>query len=374
MDTHVEKNVLIDASKIITEACVRSGADIYVGYPITPSNWFYAYARKRFPVFYAGPDEITVLQWMSGFATTGHFPVTATSFPGLALMIETLNMAYMMELPMLIILTQRLGPSTGSATTGAQGDLPLLKGCISGGYPLPVFCPSDFEDAWTLTNEAIRTAIELRTPVVLMTSKEMVMTQRSFDTGKLPPLHKIDRPKPELKPDHLSYQLKDGLVPPFMPVGNDELQVRINSSTHNNEGLIRKGSREALANTQRLKAKVEYYAPNIAFFDYHKVDKAKEIILSYGISSEAARDAAEKLNDEDYRISLLILKTLIPVPVDVYGILDTYQRIVIVEENISGSLREHLYGGAPNDKIINVNNIGSMIKPADIIKSITNDQ
>ena len=66
----------------------------------------------------------------------------ATSFPGFALMLESLNMVAMMELPLVLILVQRLGPSTGSATTGAQGDLLLLRGAISGGYPLPVLCPS----------------------------------------------------------------------------------------------------------------------------------------------------------------------------------------------------------------------------------------
>jgi len=128
------KKVLSDASLLITEACAQSGADAFTGYTIIPSNRFYAYGTKRFPMFMAGPDEITVMQWMSGLASAGKFPVTATAFPGFALMLEGLNMAYMMELPMLIILTQPLGPSTGSATTGAQRGLSLLNGCISGGY------------------------------------------------------------------------------------------------------------------------------------------------------------------------------------------------------------------------------------------------
>lgn len=80
-----QRLALIDGSKIITEALVRSGADVFVGYPITPSNLFYKYAGKRFSKFFAAPDEITVLQWMSGFSAAGRLPVTATAFPGLAL-------------------------------------------------------------------------------------------------------------------------------------------------------------------------------------------------------------------------------------------------------------------------------------------------
>ncbi len=104
MDSGLQGRVLIDGSRLIIEALARGGADVYVGYPITPSNWLYAYARQRFPVFLPAPDEISALQWAAGFAATGKFPVTATSFPGFALMLETVNMAYMMELPLLIIL------------------------------------------------------------------------------------------------------------------------------------------------------------------------------------------------------------------------------------------------------------------------------
>ena len=141
-----QKIGFIDNSRLITESLVRAGADVFIGYPITPANLLYYYANKRFPSFFAAPDEITTIQLMSGFAATGKVPVTATSFPGFALMIESINMAYMMELPMVIVLVQRLGPSTGSATGGAQGDISLVSNIISGGLAIPVFSVSDSLD------------------------------------------------------------------------------------------------------------------------------------------------------------------------------------------------------------------------------------
>ena len=98
--------VLMDGSRLIVEACARAGADTYVGYPITPANLIYAYGSSRFPAVLPAPDEISAAQWMVGLAAAGRLPVSATSFPGLALMVESINMAYMMELPMLIILVQ----------------------------------------------------------------------------------------------------------------------------------------------------------------------------------------------------------------------------------------------------------------------------
>jgi 2-oxoglutarate ferredoxin oxidoreductase subunit alpha len=134
----------IDASRLMIEGAVQAGAQVFVGYPITPANLLYAYSSRRFPIVLPAPDEITTLQWMSGFSAIGKIPVTATSYPGLALMTESIGMAFMMELPMVIVLVQRLGPSTGTATCGAQGDISMINGINSGGYPIPTLCPASF--------------------------------------------------------------------------------------------------------------------------------------------------------------------------------------------------------------------------------------
>ena len=364
---------LIDGSKIITEACVRAGADVYVGYPITPSNWFYAYAQKRFPLFLAAPDEISTLQWMSGFSAAGRMPVTATSFPGLALMVESLNMAYMMELPMLIVVTQRLGPSTGSATTGAQGDLLLLRGAISGGYPVPVFCPSGFEDCWNLAYEGIKTAIRYRTPVILLTSKEMVMTHRSFDLSGLPEIEKVERPKAEPGRPYQPYRAGEDGVPPFVPLGDDVRQVRLNASTHGKLGLIQKESPEAMANTRRLQEKLEQNIPAFTFYGLDEETGAEELIISYGISADAARDAVAALRSQGKKVSLLIVKTLLPFPPAILDILERYEKQVFVEENLPGLLRELVYGQARRKNTRSVNKIGSMITPSEIINQTGGD-
>ena len=361
-----DKKVFTDASLLITEACVQSGADSFVGYPITPSNRFYAYGKKRFPLFLAAPDEITVLQWMSGMSSTGKFPVTATAFPGFALMLEGINMAYMMELPMLIILTQRLGPSTGSATTGAQGDLSLLNGCISGDYPIPVFCPSNFEDSWNLTYEAIKTAKKLRTPVVLLTSKEMVMTMKSFDLSRLPEINPVEIDSKEIELPYKSYNSGNDLVPPFIPVGNDKHQVRINSSTHDNEGLIRKGNPESLANTKRLKDKFEKRIDEFTFYELDEDDNKEYLIVSYGISADAARDTIIKMRSQGKKVSLLVVKTLLPVPEKIKAIIEIFKNVSFIEENISGQYEKILFGAIKAENRNRVNNIGNLISPEEI--------
>jgi 2-oxoglutarate/2-oxoacid ferredoxin oxidoreductase subunit alpha len=293
---HKKKHALIDASRLITEAMARAGADTFIGYPITPANLLYQYASQRMPLMLAAPDEITTLQWMSGLSATGKIPVTATSFPGYALMIESINMAYMMELPMVIVLVQRLGPATGTATCGAQGDLSFLRGQISGGHPLPVLCTSSFEDCWTLSARAVETAVSLRTPVVLLTSKEEVMTLKSYDIETLPEIEKTERKYYDLDCDapYKSYKAPD-LVPDFLPLTQSKHQVRFNASTHDRMGILQHSNEEAMANTRRLEDKIRQKMPQILMYDYHQEKGADKLIVAFGITASAARKAVKEL-------------------------------------------------------------------------------
>lgn len=363
------KNTFIDGSKIITEALVRSGAEIFVGYPITPSNKFYAYGQQRFPAFYPAPDEISVMQWMSGASAAGKLPVTATAFPGLALMVESLNMAYVMELPMVLVVTQRLGPSTGSATTGAQGDLGFISGIIPG-FPVPTFCPANFEDCWNLSYKAVETAIKLRTPVILLTSKEMVMTSRGFDLAKLEDIKPVKRVTPKVKDRYQPYKAGDDLVAPFLNVSNDEHQVRLNASMHNHDGKIVKNA-EALAVTRRLAEKINSKATALAHFEYLKKEGATKLVVSYGISALAALDAVNELEAENQKVSLLIIKTLIPLAKVIYDIIDSYDEVLFAEENINGQLQEIIFGKRQHENIKSVNKFGSMVAPSEIINELT---
>jgi 2-oxoglutarate ferredoxin oxidoreductase subunit alpha len=360
---------LIDGSRLIVEACVRAGADVYVGYPITPANLIYTYSSQLFSSLLPAPDEISALQWIAGLSAAGCLPVTATSFPGFALMLESLNMAFMMELPMLVVLAQRLGPSTGTATAGAQGDLRLLHGMISGGYPLPVLCISDLNDCWNLPPVALQVAVDLRTPVVLLTSKEMVMTQASFDLASLGEIHPVKREYYTGQGEYSSYAAGANQTPSFLPVGNDAHQVRLNASTHNAQGILHHTSPESLENTRRLQTKIETGTPVLYYLDEQA--KAKTLVVSYGISSGAGREAVVRLREMGKAVSLLVARTMFPIP-DIYStIMDRYPRVVFVEENLQGQYARLLCGERLPTKAHLVSGIGKMIQPEQIIQAVS---
>ncbi|MCI0497383.1 MAG: hypothetical protein L0Z54_03705 [Thermoplasmata archaeon] len=362
--------VSADGSMLVIEALARAGADAFVGYPITPTNLIFSHANARFPLFRSSTDEISAAQTMSGLSAAGKLPVTGTSFPGFALMLETVNMAFMMELPMVIVLGQRMGPSTGSATTGAQGDLLLLRGAISGGYALPVLCPSNPEDCWTLAAEAAKVAVSLRTPVVLLTSKEMLMTRWTVDLSALPEVRRVEWPAYDGDGPYVPYRAGEGLVPPFLPTCDGSHRTRFNASTHDETGLIRKASPGAIANTERLWRKVRERAGEFAFLDLDARDGASTLIVSYGMTAGAARVAAARLGKAGRPTSLLVLKTLLPLPQEALDAISRYDRVVVAEENLTGLLREMLHGTVGREGVTGVNAIGRMVSPDDIIKEV----
>ena len=363
------KHVLVDGSRIVIEAMARAGADAFIGYPVTPANLLYQYAGKRFPFMLSATDEITVLQWMSGLSACGRIPVTATSFPGLALMVESINMAFMMELPMVIILVQRLGPATGTATCGAQGDIALTGSLISGGHRLPVVCPSDFVDCWKLGALAVTLAAGLRSPVLFLTSREMMMTVRSFNIGQLDEIIPVKRSFYDGYGPYEPYSPAGNGIPAFLPVTSRRWQVRLNASTHDEKGILQHSTPGALENTRRLEQKAISSLPEYTFFDLDEQDKAGTIIMSYGVSAAAAKDAAASIRESGKKVSLLIAKTLFPVPAIYYDIIERYEKVVVVEENINAQYARILYGDRLPEKIKVTGSLGTMVGKDEIIQS-----
>lgn len=361
---------LIDGSRLMTEALVKAGAEVFIGYPITPANNLYLFSGKRFKTFLAAPDEITTLQWMSGFSTAGKLPVTATSFPGFALMLESINMAYMMELPMVIVLVQRLGPATGTATSGAQGDISLLSGMLSGGYSIPVISTSEAKDCWEMSEVAVKTAVELRTPVILLTSKEEVMTEFSFDVSTLKEIQSVEREFYDDDEKFIPYKRGEKGVPEFLSVSNDKHQVRYTASTHNERGILEGISPEALNNTIEIHKKIENNLDSYLNYDFVKEENADTLVVSFGITANAAREAAKTLKEAGSPVSLLIPKTMLPIPDAYMNIMAEYKHVIIAEENYDGMYMRLLFGARPPQHIHAVNAIGRMIGPSEIIEEV----
>ena len=142
---------LCSGNKMTARGALAAGCSFFAGYPITPSSEIYAEMMRQLPsrggVAIGTPDEISALSYAVGASLSGARAMTATSGPGWCLMIETVQYAIMTETPLVIVVVQRLGPATGGATQGGQGDVLLVEHATSGGYPIPVLAPVDARGA-----------------------------------------------------------------------------------------------------------------------------------------------------------------------------------------------------------------------------------
>jgi 2-oxoglutarate/2-oxoacid ferredoxin oxidoreductase subunit alpha len=365
---------LRSGNQMVAEAALRAGCRFFSGYPITPASELYremtGRLQARGDVAVGAPDEISALCYCIGASQGGVKAMTATSGPGWALMVEAFQYAVMTETPVVVVVVQRLGPSTGGATQGAQGDVLLVEFATSGGYTVPVFAPSTAVESFALTMHAFNWAERLRTPVVLLSDKEVAMTYEAVDLGALP-----DEPGWGREPAVVTGYRAVGFegvdeVPPFAAVGGP-LKVTLTGSAHNKDGWLRKNDPESLEVLRHLEAKVAARAPEMAMVTEDLDDGADTLIVGYGISARAAREAARLARAAGRRVSFLGVLTLFPVPAAaIRAAARTARRVVVVEENLTGLYRSVLAAALPGLDLRGVNKLGGMIRPAEILEAL----
>jgi 2-oxoglutarate ferredoxin oxidoreductase subunit alpha len=362
---------------MIAEGAVEAGCRFFAGYPITPASGIYKFMIDELPrrgdVAISSPDEISALAFCVGASLRGFKAMTATSGPGFSLMVETLQFAVMTETPLVVVLVQRLGPSTGGATQGGQGDALFVGHSIAGGYTIPVFSPSNPVEAYELTVHAFNVAEKLRTPVVILTDKEVAMTYENVDYERLPRSETTTRryfsPTEGKKYKTYFFDDKNG-IPDFAYIGG-EVRVTATGSAHDMAGMLQKNSPETIEVLRHLQEKIGSNAEEIIRVDSDRADGSDTLLISYGISARTCREAVLNLRQRGEKVSLLNLLTLFPIPTK--AVLDAARgvsQVVVVEENMTGLYKsqiENLFGGK---EVVGINDVGRMITPNQIENTV----
>jgi 2-oxoglutarate ferredoxin oxidoreductase subunit alpha len=151
-------------------------------------------------------DEIAAANMALGAAFAGQLAVTGTSGPGMDLKAETLGLAVIMELPMVIVDVQRAGPSTGMPTKTEQTDLLLAMFGRHGESPLPIVAAASPSDCFSAAMEAARIAVRYRTPVILLSD---TFLSNSSEPWKLPEIEDL----PTIDPNFAAPNGHDGFLP-----------------------------------------------------------------------------------------------------------------------------------------------------------------
>lgn len=370
---------LVEGSQLVALGALHAGVDFFVGYPITPASGIFSEMVKA-GVGLPTTDEITALQYLIGASLNGRKAMTATSGPGFLLMAEGIGAALAMEAPLVVALVQRLGPATGSATVSAQGDVGLVGNIVSGGFRCPVLCPSSFEECAELTAQAVNVAEILRVPVILLTEKDMVVGKRTVDMDSLRLPAPVQRHTWEgAAAAFRTYDNWDEYdVPPFRPLGDPEVQLRVTASTHDALGNISTYSERVRASAERL-----FITRRLDVLPMPVLDadpEAEVLVISYGFTAYAAREAVATLRAEGVAVSHLVVRTLYPLHVtQVRDACAAARKIVIPEENATGQFRKLLLGegvlrNLPVEVLVSLNAMGRPITPDEIREAVLSNE
>jgi 2-oxoglutarate ferredoxin oxidoreductase subunit alpha len=321
-------------------AADRSGLPLlYASYPITPaSELLHELSRhKNFGVVtLQAEDEIAAANMALGAAFSGQLAVTGTSGPGMDLKAETLGLAVIMELPMVIVDVQRAGPSTGLPTKTEQTDLLLAMFGRHGESPMPIVAAASPADCFAAALEAARIAVRYRTPVILLSDTFLSNSSEPWmipDVGSLPV---IDPNFAEANGGFLPYARDERLARPWAVPGTPGLVHRIGGLEREEEtGNIsyEPGNHERMTHLRR--DKVEGIADDIPPLDVEDPDgDADLLVLGWGSSLGTIHAAARRTRETGRKVATAHLRHLNPFPANTGEVVKRYPKVLIPEMNL----------------------------------------
>lgn len=362
----------VTGNQAVVRGALKAGCDYVAGYPITPASSILADLIKALGhgrgVVVQTEDEIAAIGQCIAASMCGARPLTATSGPGLSLYSENIGLAQMVEAPLVIVDCQRMGPSTGGATSTGEGDVLFARHVTAGGYPIPVLAATDAATAYRLTYDGFRIAERLRTPVIVLLSKDISSTRLTvdFDAIELKPI--VARPSAPVDQPYKPYAL-DGptSVPLFAPIGGPQ-RVRVTGSIHDECAVLTIDKQKIDGKLTHLRDKIVAHAAELEDVDADLDPDARVLVVAYGLPDGAAREAVDLLRGRGVRVSRLTLYGIWPVPQRALAAAVTPQvrHVVLPELNI-GLYVEELRRVLPRVEVHSITRFdGSLISPQTI--------
>jgi 2-oxoglutarate ferredoxin oxidoreductase subunit alpha len=322
-------------------ASERSGLPLfYASYPITPaSELLHELSRhKNFGVItLQAEDEIAAANVALGAAFAGQLGVTGTSGPGMDLKAETLGLAVIMELPLIVVDVMRGGPSTGLPTKTEQGDLLLAMFGRHGESPMPILAPSSPADCFAVAVEAARIAIRYRTPVIILSD---TFLSNSSEPWKVPEVESLPRIDPNFATANggtfLPYARDERLARPWAIPGTPGLVHRIGGLEREDlTGNISYEPENHARMTHLRQAKVAGIADDIPALEVDDPDgDAELLVLGWGSSLGTIRAATRRVRAVDRKVAYAHLRHLNPFPANTGDVVRAYPKVLIPEMNL----------------------------------------
>lgn len=321
-------------------AAEKAGLKLYLGsYPITPATDILHELSKHKSLGVTTvqcEDEIAGCASAVGASFAGALAVTSTSGPGICLKSEAMNLAVIMELPLVVIDVQRGGPATGLPTKSEQTDLLQVLFGRNGESPMPVIAAMSPTDCFDAAYEACKIALEHMTPVVLMTDAYIANGSGAF---RLPELDKYPAINPPYVPEELKgswtpYQRNADGVRYWAVPGREGFEHILGGLEKDNKtGVISTNPENHDLMTRLRQQKVD----NIEVPDLEVIgdkDDAELLIVGFGGTFGHLHAAMDELRAQGNKVALAHFKYINPLPKNTAEILSKYNKVVVSEQNM----------------------------------------
>ncbi|HEC21121.1 MAG TPA: 2-oxoacid:acceptor oxidoreductase subunit alpha [Candidatus Peregrinibacteria bacterium] len=353
------KRIVVSGNEAVALGAIKAGCKFFPAYPMTPASsvmhFMAAQERNYDIVMKHTEDEICAINMAVGGNYAGVRSMTGTSGGGFALMTEALGMAALSETPVVIVESQRAGPSTGMPTWTGQGDLRFVAHASQDDFLRVVLAPGDMEECFYHTFQAFNLADKYQIPVLILIDKLLSESRQAIERFQEKGL-KIERgylwreqkPSTSLRTSRkgkfLRYQLtKDGVSPRAFPGEKGAMHVAT-SYEHDETGYSSEDIRMRNAMMEKRMKKLPALKKELPKAKLFGSKDAEITVVSWGSCKGPILEALKMLPDG--KVNFLQISTMIPfLAEDVAGYLKKAKKIVVVEANQSGQLhgliREH---------------------------------
>lgn len=383
-----EERLVMTGDHAIALGALAAGCRFYAGYPITPATELMEFLASELPklggTLVQAEDEIAAINMIIGASFAGVPAMTATSGPGLSLMVEAIGLASMTEVPIVVVDVQRAGPATGMPTKTSQGDLYLAFYAGNDEPPRFVIAPSSVEDCFYQTINAFNMAELYQMPVILLSDQALAPRVETCPPFKLDSVRLWKRQLAELKDNvpFARYKITHSGVSPITIPGTPGGQYTAEGLEHNEQGHP-----DYSPEMHRLMTKKRWNKVNAARHHVFGLDNAVEEwgdqdaaigILGWGSSLGPVKEAMARARVAGYRVAALFPKILFPMPdVRIRRFIRGRRVLIIPELNSLGQFArviEHRYTHhlvRDSIDVISLNKYdGLPFRPIDILEQI----
>ncbi|VVB72557.1 2-oxoglutarate synthase subunit KorA [uncultured archaeon] len=362
LSSKIERNPLpiITGNQAISLGLIKAGLGAYVAYPMTPSSSVLDFMAKFGPQFgikvIHPENEIAVMLMAQGFAYAGVKCAVGTSGGGFCLMTEGLSLAGMAEIPVVVVMVQRTGPSTGLPTYTGQGDLNFILSAGQGEFPRFVVAPGDAEDAYYWSAVALNMAWKYQVPSFILSDKIVSESQYNFELAGAGTVEEEATQQWSGQGKYQRYSFTDNGVSPMAFPPQKGQAIKTDSYMHDEFGITTEDAMLNKKMTDKRLLKERYLADDLERYEAVKVlsegngESAKTALLCWGSNKGVCQEAAEKLGLR--AIQVLVLS---PFPAkQLKDALQGIERLVAVECNATAQLARlgGFFGFEIDDRIL----------------------